>query len=115
MFIALSVSVSSCNDDDDDEIAGNPILGSWVLTEAEAGFEVSLLATFKENGAGTLTATVSIGGESQTETDNFSWSTDGDQLTMTMNGETEVSTYSISGNTLSITDSEGFVTELTRD
>ncbi len=114
MFIALSVAVTSCNEDDDDAM-GNPIVGSWALSESEGGFEVSILATFNENGTGTLKATVAIGGESQSESEPFTWSTDGDQLTMTMDGETEVSTYSISGNTLTITDDEGVVTELTRD
>jgi uncharacterized lipoprotein NlpE involved in copper resistance len=114
LFVALSVGIS-CTDDDDDGMVGNPILGSWSLTEAEGEFEFSILATFEENGTGILTATVSIAGESQSESDNFTWSTDADQLTMTMNGETEVSTYSISGDTLSITDDEGLVTELKRE
>ncbi len=113
MFVALSVSVSSCNDDDDD--MGNPIVGSWGLSEADGGFEVDILATFKDNGTGTLAATITIQGESLTESDAFTWSTKGDQLTMTMDGETEVSTYSISGDTLTITDDEGFVTQLTRE
>jgi hypothetical protein len=113
MFVALSVSVSSCNDDDDD--MGNPIVGSWALSEADGGFEVDILATFKDNGTGTLAATITIQGESLTESDAFTWSTDGDQLTMTMDGETEVSTYSISGDTLTITDDEGLVTQLTRE
>lgn len=113
MFVALSVSVSSCNDDDDD--MGNPIIGTWSLSESDGDFEVGITATFKENGSGTLTATVTLFGETASETDSFTWSTDGDQLTMTMDGETEVSTYSISGDTLTITDDEGFVTQLTRE
>lgn len=113
IFVTLSVSVSSCTDDDDD--LGNPIVGTWSLSEADGDFEVGIIATFKENGSGTLTATVTLFGETVSETDSFTWSTDGDQLTMTMDGETEVSTYSISGDTLTITDDEGFVTQLTRD
>jgi uncharacterized lipoprotein NlpE involved in copper resistance len=113
LFMALSVSLTSCNDDDDD--MGNPIVGSWSVSEADGGFEVDILATFKENGTGTLAATITIQGESLTESDSFTWSTNGDQLTMTMEGETEVSTYSISGDTLTITDDEGFVTQLKRD
>lgn len=113
MFIALSVSLTSCSDDDDD--MANPLVGSWGLTEEDSGIEVSLVATFEENGTGTLMATITILDQSQTESDSFTWSTDGDQLTMTMDGDTEVSTYSISGDTLTITDSEGFVTQLTRE
>jgi len=111
MFVAISVSLTSCTEDDD---MGNPIVGSWGLTEADGGFEVSLVATFEENGTGILAATITIQGESLTESDSFTWSTKGDQLTLTMDGETEVSTYSISGNTLTITDDEGDVTQLTR-
>lgn len=113
MFIALSVSVTSCDDDGDD--MGNPIVGSWGLSEEDSGIAVSLVATFEENGTGTLTASITISDQTQSESDSFTWSTDGDQLTLTIDGETEVSTYSISGNTLTITDSEGFVTELTRE
>ena len=113
MFIALSVSLTSCEDDGDD--MGNPIVGSWGLSEEDSGIAVSLVATFEENGTGTLTASITISDQTQSESDSFTWSTDGDQLSLTMDGETEISTYSISGNTLTITDSEGFVTELTRE
>jgi uncharacterized lipoprotein NlpE involved in copper resistance len=112
MFIAMSVSLTSCDDDGDD--MGNPIVGSWGLSEEDSGIAVSLVATFAESGTGTLTATITIDGQSQSESDSFTWSTDGDQLSLTMDGETEVSTYSISGDTLTITDSEGFETQLER-
>jgi len=110
MFVALTATIA-CSDDSDD---GNPIVGTWELSESAEGLEVSLEATFNDNNKGTLLATISLLGETATENSSFTWSTDGDQLTMTMEGETEVSTYSISGNKLTITDSEGSVSVLTR-
>ena len=114
LFMALAVSVS-CSDDGDDEINGNPLVGSWIISESEAGFEISIRATFKQNSTGMLVTTVSIGGESESDSSGFTWSTSGDQLTLTIDGQSEVSTYSISGNKLTITDDEGSVTVLERD
>lgn len=111
MFLAMTATVS-CSDDSDDN--ANPILGTWVLSESEAGFEISLEATFSDNNKGTMLTTVSFGEASETENIPFTWSTDGNQLTLVMNGETEVSTYLIVGNKLTITDEEGFITVLTR-
>ena len=111
MFVALTAAIS-CTDDSDADT--NPIVGTWTVSESEAGFSVSISATFEENNKGTMLATVGFGGESATENSSFTWSTDGDQLTMVIDGETEVSTYSISGNKLTITDSEGSITILTR-
>ena len=111
LFVALTATVS-CSDDSADDV--NPIVGTWAITESAEGIEISLEATFQENNKGTMMATVSFGGESASENSTFSWSTEGDQLTMTMDGETEVSTFVIVGNKLTITDSEGDITILTR-
>ena len=111
MFVALTTAVS-CTDDGTDDV--NPIIGTSVLSESAEGIEISLEATFHENNKGTMVATVSFAGESASENSSFSWSTEGDQLTMTMEGETEVSTYLIVGNKLTITDDEGEITVLTR-
>ena len=111
MFLAITAMVS-CSDDSDDNV--NPIVGTWLLSESEAGFEISMEATFNANNKGSLLASVSFGGVSETDNSSFTWSTDGDQLTMVMNGETEVSTYTIVGNKLTLTDEEGFISILTR-
>ncbi len=113
MFVALTASVS-CSDESGEDIV-NPILGTWGLSESEAGIEVSISATFSQNNKGTMVAIVSILGETATENSTFTWSTDGDQLTMVIDGETEVSNYSISGNKLTLTDIEGDITVLTRE
>lgn len=111
MFVALTAAVS-CTDDGGDDV--NPIIGTWALSESAEGIEISLEATFHENNNGTMVATVSFAGESASDSSSFTWSTNGDELTMTMEGETEVSTYFIVGNKLTITDDEGEVTVLTR-
>ena len=113
MFVALTATIACSDDGDDGDV--NPIVGTWEISESEAGFSVSISATFKENKSGTMVATVAFGGESETENSSFTWSTSGNQLTMVIDGETEVSTYSISGNKLTITDSEGTVLVLTRE
>ena len=114
MFMALAVSVS-CSDDGDDDTSGDPLVGSWIISETEGDFEISIRATFNENSSGTLVTTVSLGGESESETTPFTWSTSGDQLTLNIEGESEVTTYSISGNKLTLTDDDGSVTVLERD
>ena len=112
MFIAMTAAVSCSDDNGDDPV--NPIVGTWSQTESELGIEVSVSAIFNENSSGTMIVTINIGGESASENSNFTWSTEGDQLTLTMDGESAVSTYSISGNKLTIDDLDGVTWELTR-
>lgn len=112
MLVALTVSVS-CSDDDDD-MGSNELVGTWGLTESEDGIAISIAATFNANFKGTIASTFSFGGESETDNSNFTWSTEGNKLTMVMNGETDISTYSISGNKLTITDEDSDSFVLTR-
>ena len=112
MFVALTATIA-CNDDNDDPEV-NPIVGTWGMSETEDGITITISATFTENKKGTLVTTVSFEGETVTDTSSFTWSTSGDQLTMVMDGETVVITYSISGNKLTITDDDGIAVVLTR-
>ena len=112
MLVALTVSVS-CSDDDDD-MGNNELVGTWELTESEDGIAISIEATFKADFKGTIASTFTFGGASETDNSNFTWSTDGNKLTMVMDGDTEVLTYSVSGNKLTITDSDNDSTVLTR-
>lgn len=111
MLVALTVSVS-CSDDDDS--MGNELVGTWELTESDDGISISIEATFNSNNKGTIASTFTFGGASETDNSNFTWSTDGNKLTMVMDGDTEVLTYSISNNKLTITDSDNDSTVLTR-
>ena len=104
MFVALSVSVSCSNNDDEGGSSGDSALvGTWGITESIEGLEISLKVTFNANATGKIISVFTMDGESQTESDDFTWSTDGNKLTMIIAGETEVSTYSISGNKLTVT------------
>jgi hypothetical protein len=114
MFVALTATIACSDDSDSDDANVNPIVGTWGISESDSGFSVSIEATFKENKTGTMVATVSFGGESETDNSSFTWSTSGDQLTLNMDGDTAVSTYSISGDKLTITDSDGDATVFTR-
>ena len=113
MLLTVSLSVA-CNDDDEKDGGNNSLIGSWELSETIEGIEFNITATFNKNLSGTIVSVFTFEGETETETENFTWSTDGNKLTLVISGETEVSTYSISGDKLTITDSEGFSTVLTR-
>lgn len=52
-------------------------------------------------------------GFTKTESDDFTWSTDGNKLTINSDGNSDVSTYSISGNKLTI-NSDGVEMVLTK-
>ena len=111
MVMAVMISVC-CSDDDDDGV--NPLVGTWGFTETFEGEEIALEVSFKENLTGTLLVTYTYEGEIEVdESENFTWSTSGNELTMVIGGETDVSTYLIVGNKLTIT-SDGEITILTR-
>ena len=111
MVIAITVAVSCSNDDSDNDF--NPLVGSWKFTQSEQGLEFSLTATFNSNLTGIFSTVIVFNGETETEIENFTWSTDGNKLTILEDGEIDVSTYSISGNKLTIT-SDGESIVLTR-
>jgi len=102
---------------EDDDIDGvNALVGTWGLIESEEGVEISLTVTFNENLSGTIATNLSnhLVGETEIEYESFTWSTNGNKLTLIIDGETEISTYSISGNRLTMTDEDGKSTVLTR-
>lgn len=107
LMFTLVFAVASCTSDDDGGM-DNQLLGTWEVTEAEDGMEVSIVAKFNANDTGTMATVASIGGEPFIDQSfDFTYSVDGDQLSMTMEGDTQISTYSVSGDRLTITDSEG--------
>ncbi len=115
VFVALTAMIACNNDDDDDDRYVNPIVGTWGMSETEDGFTITVSVTFLENNKGTIVTTISFEGETETDTSSFTWRTSGDQLTMVIDGETDVLTYSISGNKLTVTDDEGFELVFTRE
>jgi len=114
MFLALTMSVA-CSSDDDHDSTKDPLVGTWSVSESQEGLEISITATFNANFTGKLVTFFAFGGESESETENFTWSTNGNKLTLVIDGETQVATYSISGNKLTITDDEGEILILTRE
>ena len=64
---------------------------------------LSVSIIFKSDNTDTMSVTMTFEGETDTESGNFTWSADGDTLTISEDGETESLKYSISGNKLTIT------------
>ncbi len=111
------ISAASCSSDDDsgNEVNDPALLGSWGLSASEDGATLELTVTFNANQTGRSIITTTFDGETETETENFNWSTNGNKLMIESSGEeVEELTYSISGNRLTITDSDGFATVLTK-
>ena len=100
LVVAVLVSVSCSTDDGDDGV--NALVGTWEFTEFDEGDEISITVTFKANYTGTIVVVVTFDDESETENGGFTWDTDGNKLTMVVDGETDISTYSISGDKLTI-------------
>jgi hypothetical protein len=117
MFVAVMVSVSCSNDDDDnydDSNGDNALVGTWGFTESEDGVAISVTVTLNENLSGTLVTSETFEGETISENESLTWSTDGNKLRLIIDGETDKLTYSISGDTLTVTDEDGETTVLTR-
>ncbi len=90
------------------------MVGSWGLTVLEDGYEMNVTVIFNANLTGSAAVIVEILDEEQEiENDSFTWSTDGNKLTMIIDGVTEISTYAILGNKLTVTIEDG-TTVLTR-
>lgn len=117
VFVFAATLSLSCNNDDDNSSNPNDsaLVGTWGATESEEGMEFSVRVTFNANGIGTLVSEATFEGETFTDTDSFTWSTNGNKLTINISGEaSETGTYAISGNRLTITDTDGEVTVLTK-
>ena len=114
MLAAVMVSVSCNNDDDDsfdnnfdDNFGDSALVGTWILTEFDNGVEFTETATFNENLAGTFVSASTFEGETESVSESFTWSTDGNKLRLIIGGETEILKYSISGDNLTVTTEDG--------
>lgn len=115
VFLSVLISVSCSNNDDSSDLMDIGLIGTWVYTEMDDGEEFNITLTFNSNNTGILVTKTTFNGETETESENFTWSTSGNKLTFNISGETPfMVTYSISGKNLSITDQDGFVTVLTK-
>ncbi len=115
LVFATMLAVSCNSDDDSNSDVNDPaLLGTWGLTETFEGEELVLRVTFNANKTGISVYQYTFEGETETETDNFTWSTNGNKLSISSSGDTEVLTYSIVGNKLTITDSSNEVSVFTK-
>jgi len=98
------VSVTGCKDDDDDE---NPLVGTWKMQSEDgevlpAGASVTLVLS----GDNTYKVTMTFEGVTEVETGSYSVA--GSVLTVNpSDDEPDAMTYVLSGNTLTLTGSEG--------
>lgn len=113
LAVVLSVGFASCKDDDDD--GGNTsIIGTW-RGDYSSGY---YLITFREDGTGVEQEYDREDGmgEGMLSADPFSWAQDGDRIIIRYDdGYKE--TYedvSISGNTLTFVNPDGYSERLTR-
>lgn len=107
ILLLIMVTLISCNKDDDENVV-NPLIGTWenTVTYTEENLIMKQVVTFNTNNTGLWTVTGTFqGGTPMIETNNFTWNSNGNKLTIIIDNETEaeVGTYTISGNKLSMT------------
>ena len=115
MVFAVMLSVS-CNSDDDSNsnINDRALVGTWGYTEIDEGIEIEMLITFNSNQTGVVVLSFTLDEETETESENFTWSSSGNKLTITSGGQAEIITYSIAGNKLTLSDPAGESTVFTK-
>ncbi|WP_340113569.1 lipocalin family protein [Maribellus mangrovi] len=102
LALILVCAVSCSKDDDADKV--DPIVGTWENILSFEGFSMTTTMTFKADHSGTSKIVMVIAGETESESVNFTYSTNGSALTLTEGEESTVLTYSISGNKLTLTE-----------
>jgi hypothetical protein len=99
LCFVLPILITSC---DKDELSD--LVGTWEYSDTEQGVTLSISITFNSDNTGKMLLTMTFAGETETESGNFTWSTEGDILSITTEDETTSVKYSISGNKLTITE-----------
>lgn len=103
MTISLTVSCSSDDDNNDAPDSVHPLVGTWESSFSEDGISVSIEVTFNANNTGVMTSSATFNGFTESESENFTWSTDGNKLYMF----DEEATYFINGDVLTINNEDG--------
>ncbi len=115
VFAMGMILISGCEKDED--VPQNKLLGTWEYMETymevdeDTGmsYEISfeLTYTFNSDLSGVANGVITYPGEEpEIENLNFSYTTEGDKLTLAIGGETLNATYTVSGNKLTIDDGE---------
>ena len=119
----LSLFLFSCGSDDEDSIVGNWVVesinstncddpednisatftdGEFCLIDGGESFCFGITLNISEGGNMTFTITSTFLGQSTTETDTYTYTTNGDEITVCItDSECSVSNYQLDGNVLS--------------
>jgi len=107
--------------------SGSAIVGSWATTQEVDGGRVEVVINFESDGKGTTSLSLDASDEQKKQLaesgmsiqdledivkavmgdefpETFTYSVNGDKLTMTVNGKSEESNFSIKGNKMTITE-----------
>lgn len=104
-FMMITVMmITSCDKKEDETV--DPIVGTWEITETIEGFSMVITITFNADKTGFSKSEYGYEGEMETESESFTYSTNGNKLTVTVDGDASVVTYSIIGNELTVIDEE---------
>ena len=115
LILALGLNISCSSDDDGGAtVDESALIGTWETTVNDEEGEIKVAVTFNPNFSGTFKVTYDFEGQTFTDTDNLTWSTNGNKLTIMSDGDTDVLTYSINGNKLTTTDETGIVIVFTK-
>ena len=102
-ILILGLGVFNSCDKDDTEIE-NPLVGTWEISESEDGYSFTLTITFNSDNTGVVIEEYVEDGSTERYTEDFTYSTNDNNLLITMDDETVELTYAISDNQLTITE-----------
>ena len=102
VFLTLVLIVAASCEKDDDEVVDNIIVGTREHVTSMEGFSMTLTMTFNANLTGTSKMVIVIGEVTESESTNFTYSTNESTLILTEGGETVRLKYFISGNKLTL-------------
>lgn len=112
-ILIFGLGVFNSCDKDDTEIE-NLIVGIWEISESEDGYSFTLTITFNSDNTGTVMEEYVEDGSTERYTEDFTYSTNDNNLHITMDDETVELTYAISDNQLTINEEGEAALVLTR-
>jgi len=110
-IMLAAVAFTSCNKDE--ESKSPELIGTWMFEENMDGILTSEAITFNSNNTGIFSISTTIDGIKETESIEFTYTSDGNMLDVNLDDEMLQITYSIASNRLTITE-DGDVTTYTK-